>query len=118
MAIFSSHILNSLTGLHATNVSISIFKTNSIGEKNLFFENSTDENGRIIKEFYLSNDDCRCTFEIIVKTGDYFKKESKEIYKQRIVSEIVIRFKMENPNKKYHIPIIVSPNSYSILWSE
>ena len=27
MAIFSSHILNSLTGLHATNVSISIFKT-------------------------------------------------------------------------------------------
>ena len=37
---------------------------------------------------------------------------------EEIVSEIVVRFNMENPNKKYHIPIIISPNGYSIWWSE
>ena len=38
--------------------------------------------------------------------------------KDRVVEEVVIRFKMPNKNKKYHFPIILSPNSYSIWWSE
>ena len=53
-----------------------------------------------------------------VSLADYFKTHSTEFFRDRIVSEIVVRFNMENPNKKYHIPIIISPNGYSIWWSE
>ena len=88
------------------------------GDKNLFFETATDEGGRILKELELTEEDCLCTFEMIIKTGEYFKNESIKIFNKRIVSEIVVRFNMEDPNKKYHIPIIVSPNSYSIWWSD
>ena len=38
--------------------------------------------------------------------------------KDRVVEEVVIRFKMPNKNKKYHFPIILSPNAYSTWWSE
>ena len=55
---------------------------------------------------------------MIVHSGDYFNTDSKEFVKDRIVSEIVVRFNMESPTKKYHIPIIISPNGYSIWWSE
>jgi 5-hydroxyisourate hydrolase len=34
------------------------------------------------------------------------------------VSEIIVKFKMEDPKKKYHLPIIISPNGYSIWWSK
>ena len=48
------------------------------------------------------------------KTLEEIKKKEEE----RIVSEIVIKFKMSDPKKKYHLPIIISPNGYSIWWSK
>ena len=55
---------------------------------------------------------------MVVYLGDYFNTNGKEFAKDRIVSEIVVRFNMEDSTKKYHIPIIISPNGYSIWWSE
>ena len=95
MAIFSSHILNSMNGKHAANVKFSIFKINLQGNRDLFFESSTDEGGRIVREIDLSKDDCSSTFEMIVHLGDYFNTNSKEFVKDRIVSEIVVRFNMK-----------------------
>ena len=74
-------------------------------------ETETDDGGRILKDFKLSNDDCGCDYEMVCKTADYFSKK-------KIISEIVIKFRMEDPEKKYHIPIIISPNGYSIWWSQ
>ena len=111
MAIFSSHLLNSVNGTHASGVKVIIHQIKKSGEKNTFFETETDKEGRILKDFELSNDDCECDYEMICKTADYFSE-------RKIISEIIIKFKMENPKKKYHIPIIISPNGYSIWWSE
>ena len=111
MAILSSHLLNSVNGTHASGVKIIIHQIKKSGEKIIFFESETDKVGRILKDFELSNDDCRCDYEMICKTADYFSEK-------KIISEIIIKFKMEDPKKKYHIPIIISPNGYSIWWSE
>ena len=44
-----------------------------------------------------------CEFEMVISTENYFKKKSRQMEKQN-TSDIVIRFKMEDDNKKYHIP--------------
>ena len=111
MAILSSHLLNSVNGTHASGVKIAIHQIKKSGEKKIFYETKTDTGGRILKDFELSNDDCTCDYEMICKIADYFSEK-------KIISEIIIKFKMENPKKKYHIPIIISPNGYSIWWSE
>ena len=111
MATLSSHLLNSVDGTHACGVKVLINQINSSGEKLIFFESETDNGGRILKEFDLSKDDCNCDYEMVCKTSDYFSEK-------KIISEIVIKFKMEDPKKKYHLPIIISPNGYSIWWSE
>ena len=95
MAIFSSHLLDATNGSHAGNINVIIYQIK--------------ENGN--KEFDLSDDDTRCEYEMICKTGDYFSEK-------RIISEINIKFKMEDNNKKYHIPIIISKNSYTVWWSK
>ena len=79
--------------------------------KKKYYESETDDSGRILKEFDLTKEDCLCDYEMLCKTGNYFSEE-------RIVSEIVVKFKMSDPNKKYHLPIIISPNGYSIWWSK
>ena len=110
MATLSSHLLNSVNGTHANGVKVTIYQINSSGSKKIFFETETDNGGRIIKDFELSNDDCACEYEMACKTADYFSEK-------KVVSEIIIKFKMEDPKKKYHLPIIISPNGYSIWWS-
>ena len=40
------------------------------------------------------------------------------IKKKTNVTEIVIKFNMKNPKKKYHIPVIIAPNGYSVWWSK
>ncbi|MAJ66350.1 MAG: hypothetical protein EVA75_00930 [Candidatus Pelagibacterales bacterium] len=109
MAIFSSHLLNSVNGTHANGVKVIINQINSSGVKKIFLETETDQGGRILKDFELSKDDCACDYEMVCKTADYFSEK-------KIVSEIIVKFKMEDPKKKYHLPIIISPNGYSIWW--
>jgi 5-hydroxyisourate hydrolase len=111
MATLSSHLLNSVNGTHASGVKVIINQINSSGEKVIFFESKTDNGGRILKDFDLSKDDCNCDYEMVCKTADYFSEK-------KIVSEIIIKFRMEDPKKKYHLPIIISPNGYSIWWSQ
>ena len=110
MATLSSHLLNSVNGTHASGVKVIIYQIHSSSNKKIFFETETDDGGRIIKDFELSNDDCACEYEMVCKTAAYFSEK-------KVVSEIIIKFKMEDPKKKYHLPIIISPNGYSIWWS-
>ena len=117
MVIFSTHLLNSLNGKHANKVKVTIFQINSQGEKKFFLNSETDEDGRISHEFNLSHDDYQCTYEMQVMIGEYFSIYDKN-FSDKIVSEIVVRFCMKVADKKYHIPIIISPNSYSIWWSD
>ena len=111
MATLSSHLLNSVDGTHANGVKVIINQINLSGDKITFFETETDSGGRILKDFNLSEKDCKCDYEMICKTSDYFSEK-------KIVSEIIIKFRMEDPKKKYHLPIIISPNGYSIWWSQ
>ena len=111
MATLSSHLLNSVNGTHASGVKVIIYQINSSRVKKIFLETETDKEGRILKDFELSNDDCVCDYEMVCKTADYFSEK-------KIVSEIIIKFRMEDPKKKYHLPIIISPNGYSIWWSQ
>jgi 5-hydroxyisourate hydrolase len=111
MATLSSHLLNSVNGTHASGVKVIINQINSSGEKVIFFESETDNGGRILKDFDLSTNDCNCDYEMVCKTSDYFSEK-------KIVSEIIIKFRMEDSKKKYHLPIIISPNGYSIWWSQ
>ena len=65
MATLSSHLLNSVDGTHASGVKVTINQINSLGVKKIFFETETDDGGRILKDFELSNDDCGCDLSLI-----------------------------------------------------
>ncbi len=111
MAIISSHLLNAIDGTHASGVKVRINKVLRDGKKIKFAEIVTDKNGRFSKELILSKKDLKLDFEIIFKTAKYFSKK-------RNVSEVIIKFNMKSPNKKYHMPVIISPNGYSVWWSK
>ena len=115
MAIITSHTLNGSNGSHAGGISVYLKNLNS---NQIVFQTSMDSGGRLNKTVSSESIDENAKYELVFKTRNYWEKQDKSKNKDRIVEEVVIRFKMSNKNKKYHFPLILSPNSYSTWWSE
>tara|TARA_Y100001936_G_scaffold240020_1_gene273913 strand:+ start:720 stop:1055 length:336 start_codon:yes stop_codon:yes gene_type:complete len=111
MAVVSSHLLSSTNGLHASGVKVIINQIKKNGSRRKIFQSKTDKNGRISKEFSLTKKDSSLNYEIIFNLQNYYKKKTN-------VTDIVIKFNMKDPKKKYHIPVIIAPNGYSVWWSK
>ena len=51
-------------------------------------------------------------YELIFYCGEYFKKYTN-IKKPYFIDDVIIRFGINNENQHYHVPLLVSPWSYS-----
>ena len=51
-------------------------------------------------------------YELVFYIGDYFKEIIKN-EKQPFLDDVVVRFNISNNKENYHVPLLVSPWSYS-----
>jgi len=113
MAIISSHTLNGMNGTHAGGFPVRLI---NITKNSEIFCTSIDNNGRLEESVDLSHSDATDKFELIFDTGIYWNSFGLSAPDNQIISEVVLRFSMPNKNARYHMPVILSPNSYS-TWS-
>ncbi|MDH3377153.1 MAG: hydroxyisourate hydrolase [Gammaproteobacteria bacterium] len=117
MAIISSHTLDSVLGSHASGIEVELFRLEAGGERVRVLRTRTDEGGRLSAEVELNAERANDTYELVFHTGDYFTAHSVSGLGSRIMNEVVVRFSMPDPNGRYHMPMMLSPNSYSVWWS-
>ena len=113
MAIISSHTLNGMNGTHAGGFPVRLV---NITKNSEIFSTSIDNNGRLEENVDLSLNDSTDKYELIFDTGVYWNSLGISASNNQIISEVVLRFSMPNKNVRYHMPVILSPNSYS-TWS-
>ena len=113
MAIISSHTLNGMNGTHAGGFPVRLI---NITKNSEIFITNIDNNGRLEENIDLSLNDATDKFELIFDTGVYWNSLGLSASDDQIITEVVLRFSMPNKNARYHMPVILSPNSYSI-WS-
>ena len=114
MAVLTSHLLSGLDGTHASGISVSLFQVKSTGSSTKVFSKITDQGGRFSEEFKA---EANGQYELVVSIDNFFSAGRTEKSNSLVISDIVIRFFTNDPDGKYHIPIIISPNSYSCWWS-
>ena len=51
-------------------------------------------------------------YELVFHVGEYFKKIA-ESQNPTFLNEVSVKFGVSNPKEKYHVPLLVSPWSYS-----
>ena len=51
-------------------------------------------------------------YELVFHVGEYFKKIT-ELQNPTFLNEVSVKFGVSNPKEKYHVPLLVSPWSYS-----
>jgi len=113
MATLSSHTLNGLDGTHAGGVAVSLVNLNT---GRVLFESESDAGGRLSVDVDLTGMSPDDRYELIFSTSDYWQKQGID-HAQRI-DEIVLRLSMPDPRARYHLPVILSPNSYSTWASQ
>tara|TARA_Y100001935_G_scaffold20325_1_gene14906 strand:- start:609 stop:962 length:354 start_codon:yes stop_codon:yes gene_type:complete len=113
MAIVSSHTLNGTNGTHAGEFPVRLI---NITKNSEIFSTRMDNSGRLEENVDLSLTDEIDKFELIFDTGVYWNSFGLSSSDNQIIREVVLRFSMPNKNARYHMPLILSPNSYS-TWS-
>jgi 5-hydroxyisourate hydrolase len=117
MATVSSHILDTVSGGSAVGVRVEMFKLEGDKRIGLFDVFASDE-GRVVEEVDVSADAAKIEYELIFHGSRYFEEKSvldNNASNQRVV---VLRFSMADKHKRYHMPIMLSPHSYSVWWSK
>jgi 5-hydroxyisourate hydrolase len=117
MAVITTHLLNSVLGTHAGGVGIGLLRIEASGARTVVFERETDAGGRLSETVKIAEGHADAEYELVFQTGDYFAGQSLPLPAKQIVTEIVVRFSMPDPNASYHIPFMIAPNSYSVWWS-
>ena len=109
MGKLTTHILDTSMGTPAQGVEIKLYKRNDSSLK-LINSAKTNEDGRC-NEPILSGDlfEEGC-YEIEFNIGHYYA--TKEI-DCPFLKDVVIRFYISNSHENYHVPLLISPFSYS-----
>ena len=115
MAIVSSHTLNSVDGTHAGGIAVALFRIAADGMREPVFQAVTDDGGRLLEN--VTEPDGEAAYELVLQTAAYFETRALPRSGTQILREVVIRFGMPDPDGRYHIPLILSPNGYSVWWS-
>lgn len=117
MAIVSTHTLDAVNGTHAGGILITLLKLTKDGSRTTVFRKMTDPGGRLLEEIDAAAIDTAAQYELIFETGPYFAAQLPDRNERQIVGEVVLRFAMPDARAKYHLPVILSPNGYSVWWS-
>ena len=114
MAVLSSHFLDGTNGTHAAAVGVTLIYVDMVEGRQTVFSAFSDDGGRFTHDVDAI---AGGKYEMLIASGAYFKGQVLPSDSIQILEEIVIRFTMPDPEARYHIPVIMSPNSYSCWWS-
>ena len=110
MTKLTTHCLDTFSGKPAKGVKVDVYLVSDKREKiNTTILNS---NGRSDKPLIEGNNFKEGKYELVFFVGDYFNKIT-DLPKTPFLNEVVIRFGVSNSKEHYHIPLLVSPWSYS-----
>ena len=110
MTKLTTHCLDTYSGKPAKGIKVDVYLVSDKREKiNTTILNS---NGRSDKPLIEGNNFKEGKYELVFFVGNYFKKIT-DLPKTPFLNEVVIKFGISNPSEHYHVPLLVSPWSYS-----
>ena len=110
MTKLTTHCLDIFSGKPAKGIKVDVYSIS--GKKEKINSIILNTNGRSDKPLVDGKNFKEGQYELVFFVGDYFKKITN-LPKTPFLDEVVIRFGISNSNEHYHVPLLVSPWSYS-----
>ena len=112
MGKLSTHVLDTTQGKPGAGVRVDLF--------------AVGEHGRTLLKTDVTNLDGRCgapllegdamqagKYELVFAAGDYFAAQGVVLPEPRFIDQVTIAFGIASVEQNYHVPLVVTPWSYS-----
>lgn len=113
MGRLSTHVLDTANGRPARGVRIELVRAESDGRWSLVKSTTTNADGRTDEPLLTGDAYMVGTYELTFYAGDYFRAAGTPLADPAFLDVIPIRFSIADPDGHYHVPLLVSPWSYS-----
>jgi hydroxyisourate hydrolase len=112
LAGVTTHVLDVTIGWPAEGVRVELYELGDGPERKLLADVATNADGRTDKPLMGADQARAGRFELVFHAGDYFRRR-RGMADPPFLDVIPIRFGVADPQAHYHVPLIVSPWSYS-----
>ena len=110
MTKLTTHCLDTFSGKPAKGVKVDVYLVS--GKKQKLNSIKLNNNGRSDEPLLEGSNFKEGQYELVFFIGDYFKNIT-DLPKTPFLNEVIIKFGISNSSEHYHIPLLVSPWSYS-----
>jgi len=111
MGRLTTHVLDTAQGCPAGSVEVALYRQQ--GDFVLVKTDRTNDDGRLDTPILEGDEFQPGVYQIVFQAGDYFRNSNSELPEPAFVDEVVLRFGIADADSHYHVPLLVSPWSYS-----
>jgi 5-hydroxyisourate hydrolase len=112
MAKLSTHVLDLCRGGPASGIRIELFRfTGDVRE--LIRSATTNRDGRTDEPLLSADPLPGGVFELVFHTAEYFRSIGTPLADPPFLDRVVIRFSVDPATGSYHVPLLLTPYSYS-----
>jgi len=112
MGKLSTHVLDTANGRPAAGVRVALYALAGNG-RTLLKEDVTNEDGRCGSPLLEGETMRPGRYELVFGAGAYFAAAGVDLPEPRFIDEVTIAFGIAHADQNYHVPLVVSPWSYS-----
>ena len=112
MGKLSTHVLDTAHGCPAANVAIALYFVDG-KERTLLKNARTNADGRCDGPLLEGESLRPGCYELVFAAGDYFAAQDVVLPEPRFIDRVTIAFGVADPAQNYHVPLVVTPWSYS-----
>jgi 5-hydroxyisourate hydrolase len=110
----TTHVLDTAHGRPAAGITIELWSVNlETNQKSLIKTVTTNADGRTDAPLLADGELKAGVYGIVFMVGDYFKQSGAKIPEPPFFDRIPLQFGVADPDVHYHVPLLVSPWSYS-----
>jgi hydroxyisourate hydrolase len=113
LAGLTTHVLDLTRGRPAPGVRIELYELGEDGARRLVTAATTNAAGRTDTPLIPGEEASVGRFELFVHAGGYFRAQGATLADPPFLDIVPIRFAVADPASHYHVPLLVSPWSYS-----
>ena len=111
MTKLTTHVLDVYSGKPGKGIHVELFFINNTERKKINSIKLNDD-GRANSPLVEGENFVKGKYELVFYIGDYFKNTSS-VRDLPFLDDVIIRFGISDPTQHYHVPLLVSPWSYS-----
>jgi 5-hydroxyisourate hydrolase len=112
MGKLSTHVLDTANGRPGAGVRVELYRVDA-GQRTLLRQDATNQDGRCNAPLLEGEALQRGQYELVFAAGDYFAAQGVSLPEPRFVDRVTIAFGVADASQNYHVPLVVTPWSYS-----